>query len=286
MTTGSSKSPLPYIMLVITALLWSTGGFLVKGIEWHPLAIAGFRCFIAATVIRLSLRKPELTWSLPQLGGALCYAATVILYVLANKLTTAANVVLLMYTAPIYVIIFGPWFLRERATGRDWLAVGAVLIGIIVFFFDRLSTEGLTGNLLAMLSGMTFAWMTLFLRRQKHGSPLESVFLGNVLAIIIGLPYFLTEKLPEIDGIMMLLALGIFQLGISYVLYAKAIQKVRAFEAVLITMLEPILNPVWVFLLYGEMPGEWAIVGGVIVLVTVASHGVATTRNNRRESSP
>ncbi len=286
MTTGSSKSPLPYIMLVITALLWSTGGFLVKGIEWHPLAIAGFRCFIAATVIRLSLRKPELTWSLPQLGGALCYAATVILYVLANKLTTAANVVLLMYTAPIYVIIFGPWFLRERATGRDWLAVGAVLIGIIVFFFDRLSTEGLTGNLLAMLSGMTFAWMTLFLRRQKHGSPLESVFLGNVLAIIIGLPYFLTEKLPEIDGIMMLLALGIFQLGISYVLYAKAIQKVRAFEAVLITMLEPILNPVWVFLLYGEMPGEWAIVGGVIVLVTVASHGVATTRNNRGESSP
>ena len=286
MTTGSSKSPLPYIMLVITALLWSTGGFLVKGIEWHPLAIAGFRCFIAATVIRLSLRKPELTWSLPQLGGALCYAATVILYVLANKLTTAANVVLLMYTAPIYVIIFGPWFLRERATGRDWLAVGAVLIGIIVFFFDRLSTEGLTGNLLAMLSGMTFAWMTLFLRRQKHGSPLESVFLGNVLAIIIGLPYFLTEKLPEIDGIMMLLALGIFQLGISYVLYAKAIQKVRAFEAVLITRLEPILNPVWVFLLYGEMPGEWAIVGGVIVLVTVASHGVATTRNNRGESSP
>ncbi len=286
MTTGSSKSPLPYIMLVITALLWSTGGFLVKGIEWHPLAIAGFRSFIAATVIRLAMRKPELTWSPPQLGGALCYAATVILYVLANKLTTAANVVLLMYTAPIYVIIFGPWFLRERATGRDWLAVGAVLIGIIVFFFDRLSTEGLTGNLLAMLSGMTFAWMTLFLRRQKHGSPLESVFLGNVLAIIIGLPYFLTEKLPEIDGIMMLLALGIFQLGISYVLYAKAIQKVRAFEAVLITMLEPILNPVWVFLLYGEMPGEWAIVGGVIVLVTVASHGVATTRNNRGESSP
>lgn len=281
MATGSSKSPLPYIMLVITALLWSTGGFLVKGIEWHPLAIAGFRCFIAATVIRLAMRKPELTWSLPQLGGALCYAATVILYVLANKLTTAANVVLLMYTAPIYVIIFGPWFLRERATGRDWLAVGAVMIGIVVFFFDQLSTEGRTGNLLAVLSGMTFAWMTLFLRRQKRGSPLESVFLGNVLAIIIGLPYFLTEKLPEIDGILMLLALGIFQLGISYVLYAKAIQKVRAFEAVLITMLEPILNPVWVFLLHGEVPGRWAIVGGVIVLATVMLHGLAAAKSSR-----
>ncbi len=283
-TTRSPKSPLPYILLVVTALLWSSGGFLVKGIEWHPLAIAGMRSFIAATVIRLSIRKPELTWSLPQMGGALCYAATVILYVLANKLTTAANVVLLMYTAPIYVIIFGPWFLQERARRQDWLAVGAVMIGIVVFFFDRLSTEGLTGNLLAVLSGMTFAWMTLFLRRQKRGSPLESVFLGNVIATIIGLPFFLTEKLPEIDGILMLLAMGIFQLGVSYVLYAKAIQKVRAFEAVLITMIEPILNPFWVFLLYAEIPGRWALVGGMIVLVTVTSHGMATAKANRQRA--
>ncbi|MEE2876329.1 MAG: EamA family transporter [Candidatus Neomarinimicrobiota bacterium] len=286
MTTGSHKSPPPYIMLIITAVLWSTGGFLVKGIEWHPLAIAGMRSFIAATVILLLIKKPELTWSLPQLGGALCYTATVILYVLANKLTTAANVVLLMYTAPIYVIIFGPWFLRERATRRDWLAVGAVMCGIVIFFFDRFSTEGLIGNLLAVLSGMTFAWMTLFLRRQKRGSPTESVFLGNVLATIIGLPFLLSEKLPEIDGLLMLILLGVFQLGISYVLYTKAIQKVRAFEAVLITMLEPILNPIWVFLLYGEMPGRWAIVGGVIVLITVASHGVTTTKANRQKTKP
>ena len=102
------KSSLPYLMLVITALLWSTGGFLVKGIQWHPVAIAGMRSLIAAAVILIAIRKPELTWSLPQLGGAVCYAGTVILYVIANKLTTAANAVLLMYTAPIYVIIFGP----------------------------------------------------------------------------------------------------------------------------------------------------------------------------------
>jgi drug/metabolite transporter (DMT)-like permease len=271
-------------MLIITALLWSSGGILVKGIEWHPLAIAGMRSFIAAIVIRLSMRKPKFTWSTPQVGGALCYSATVILYVLANKLTTAANVVFLMYTAPIYVIIFGPWFLRERATGQDWLAVGAVMIGIVVFFFDQLSSEGLMGKLLAVLSGMTFAWMTLFLRRQKRSSPLESVFLGNVLAAIIGLPFFLTEKLPEINGILMLLAMGIFQLGISYVLYTKAIQKVRAFEAVLITMLEPILNPLWVFLLYAEIPSLWALVGGVIVLVTVTCQGIATRKANRQQT--
>ncbi len=253
------KSSLPYLMLVITALLWSTGGFLVKGIQWHPVAITGMRSLIAAAVILIAIRKPELTWSLPQLGGAVCYAGTVILYVIANKLTTAANAVLLMYTAPIYVIIFGPWFLKEKASRRDWLAVGAVMVGIVVFFMDKLSPEGFLGNMLAVLSGVSFAWMTLFLRKQKRGSPVESVFLGNLLAAVIGLPFFLREELPEINGILMLIALGTFQLGFSYVLYTKAIQKVRAFEAVLITMLEPVLNPVWVFLLLGEVPaiGPW-----------------------------
>tara|TARA_B100000678_G_scaffold76712_1_gene63190 strand:+ start:95 stop:895 length:801 start_codon:yes stop_codon:yes gene_type:complete len=265
-------------MLVVTALLWSTGGFLVKGIHWHPVAIAGMRSLIAATVILIVIRKPELTWSLPQLGGAVCYAGAVILYVIANKLTTAANVVLLMYTAPIYVIIFGPWFLKEKASGKDWLAVGIVMVGISIFFIERLSPEGFWGNVLAVLSGLSFAWMTLFLRKQKRGSPVESVFLGNLLAAVIGLPFFFKEELPEINGILMLVALGTFQLGISYVLYAKAIQKVRAFQAVLITMLEPILNPLWVFLLQGEVPGKWALAGGAIVMVTVVFHGLTTGR--------
>ena len=273
-----SKSSLPYLMLVVTALLWSTGGFLVKGIQWHPVAIAGMRSLIAATVILIVIRKPKLTWSLPQLGGAVCYAGAVILYVIANKLTTAANVVLLMYTAPIYVIIFGPWFLKEKASGKDWLAVGIVMVGISIFFIERLSPEGFLGNVLAVLSGLSFAWMTLFLRKQKRGSPVESVFLGNLLAAVIGLPFFFKEELPEINGILMLVALGTFQLGISYVLYAKAIQKVRAFQAVLITMLEPILNPLWVFLLQGEVPGKWALAGGAIVMVTVVFHGLTTGR--------
>ena len=272
------KSSLPYLMLVITALLWSTGGVLVKGIQWHPVAIVGMRSLIAAAVILIAIRKPELTWSLPQLGGAVCYAGTVILYVIANKLTTAANAVLLMYTAPIYVIIFGPWFLKEKASRRDWLAVGAVMVGIVVFFMDKLSPEGFLGNMLAVLSGVSFAWMTLFLRKQKRGSPVESVFLGNLLAAVIGLPFFLREELPEINGILMLIALGTFQLGFSYVLYTKAIQKVRAFEAVLITMLEPVLNPVWVFLLLGEVPGNWALAGGTIVMATVVLHGLAASR--------
>ncbi|HHZ80825.1 MAG TPA: DMT family transporter [Candidatus Marinimicrobia bacterium] len=272
------KSSLPYLMLVITALLWSTGGFLVKGIQWHPVAITGMRSLIAAAVILIAIRKPELTWSLPQLGGAVCYAGTVILYVIANKLTTAANAVLLMYTAPIYVIIFGPWFLKEKASRQDWLAVGAVMVGIVVFFMDKLSPEGFLGNMLAVLSGVSFAWMTLFLRKQKRGSPVESVFLGNLLAAVIGLPFFLREELPEINGILMLIALGTFQLGFSYVLYTKAIQKVRAFEAVLITMLEPVLNPVWVFLLLGEVPGNWALAGGTIVMATVVLHGLAASR--------
>jgi len=275
----SSKSSLSYLMLVVTAILWSTGGFLVKFIQWHPVAIAGMRSLIAATVILIIIKKPVLTWSLPQLGGAICYAGTVTLYVIANKLTAAANVVLLMYTAPIYVIIFGPWFLKEKASSKDWLAVGIVMVGISIFFIERLSPEDFLGNVLAVLSGLSFAWMTLFLRKQKRGSPMESVFLGNLLAAVIGLPFFLKEEIPEINGILMLIALGTFQLGISYVLYVKALQKVQAFQAVLITMLEPILNPLWVFLLQGEVPGRWALLGGAILMVTVVFHGLTTGRN-------
>ncbi|MBF90010.1 MAG: EamA family transporter [Candidatus Marinimicrobia bacterium] len=277
------KQSLFYSMLIITALLWSTGGILIKGIIWNPMAIAGTRSFIAGIIIWFALGKPKLTWSIYQIGGAICYSATVILYVLANKMTAAANVVLLMYTAPIYIIIFGPWFLKEKFAIRELYIVIIVIIGIIIFFFENLSPEGLIGNILATISGLTFAWMTLFLRRQKRKSPSESVLLGNFLTAIICLPFFFCEQLPDYKGIVMLTIMGVFQLGISYVLYARAIQKVRAIDAVLITSLEPILNPIWVFLIYTEYPGKWTLVGGFIVMTTILFHAITEIRYSKKK---
>jgi len=258
------------VFLVLAALLWSLGGILIKLIDWNPLAIAGVRSGIAALLILTILRRPQLNWSFPQVGGAISYAVTVILFVIANKLTTAANAILLQYTAPIYVALFGAWFLKEKTSWLDWLTIFFVLGGMTLFFIDDVTTGGLLGNILAIFSGVAFACLVLFMRKQKNESPLESVFWGNVLTALVGLP-FMFQSMPNTSSWIGLLLLGIFQLGLSYILYSIAIKQVRALEAILIPVVEPILNPVWVFLLLGEIPGPWALVGGAIVLLSVTA---------------
>ena len=241
---------------------------MIKLVDWNPLAIAGTRSAIAALLIWAFRRRVRLNWSLAQLGGAVCYAATVVLFVLANKWTTAANAILLQYTAPIYVALLSYWFLRERIGKWDIAAITATFGGMILFFLDDLSTGGIVGNFVAILSGIAFAGTALFLRKQKDGSPVESVFLGNIIAFLIGVPFMLQSS-PDATGWLGLILLGVFQLGCSYILYAEAIKYVTALEGILIPIIEPVLNPIWVFLLLGEIPGQWAVCGGIIVLLSI-----------------
>lgn len=254
-------------------VLWSMGGLLIKWVQWNPLAIAGARSAIATLVLLAFLRRPRFSWSYVQIGGAIAYAATVIMFVAATKLTTAANAILLQYTAPIYAALFGVWFLGERVTGRDWTIIAIVIGGMALFFFDRLTVGGLWGNVLALASGVTYAATAIFLRKQKDGSPLESVLLGNVLTALIGLP-FMFQGAPGGSTWIGLILLGVFQLGLSYVLYSAALKRIAVLEAVLITVIEPILNPLWVFLVIGETPGQWAILGGLIVLAAITGRYV------------
>jgi len=220
-------------LLFVTAVLWSLGGVLIKSVAWHPLAIAGARSAIASLVILLYLGKPEISWSWPQIAGALAYAGTVILFVTATKLTTAANAILLQYGAPIYVVFLGKWFLNEEASREDWWAVVAVLGGMVLFFFDQLQWGSLLGNIIAVLSGWSFAFLIIFMRMQKDSSPLESVLIGNIFAALIGLP-FMFEYLPPPGVWVNLIFLGTVQLGLSYILYSIAIKGVTALEASLI----------------------------------------------------
>jgi drug/metabolite transporter (DMT)-like permease len=256
------------LFLVMAAVLWSSGGLLIKLVDWNPLAIAGTRSVIASLVILAFRRRARLDWSLAQLGGAICYAGTVILFVLANKWTTAANAILLQYTAPIYVAVLSYWFLRERIGKWDIAAIAATIGGMILFFLDDLSRGGIWGNFIAILSGIAFAGTALFLRKQKDSSPLGSVFLGNIIAFLVGIPFILQSS-PGAAGWLGLVLLGVFQLGCSYILYAEALKSVTALEGILIPIIEPILNPVWVFLLLGEKPGKWAVAGGLIVLISI-----------------
>lgn len=272
-TAGKSPKLRGVLLLIITALLWSTGGIGVKWIDWNPLAIAGVRSGISAIVIFTVFRKSPWTWNRPLIYGALSYTVMVFTFVTATKLTTAANAILLQYTSPIYVAILGAIFLQEKPHLNDWLTIGIASGGMLLFFQDQMSPGNLTGNLLAIAGGMATAILTVSLRAQKDGSPFGSVILGNILCFLCGFPFMLDGS-PGMGGWLVLVALGCFQLGLSYVLYSYAIKYVTALEAAVITMIEPLLNPLWVFLLLGERPGFWAITGGVIIITGIMARYV------------
>jgi drug/metabolite transporter (DMT)-like permease len=274
-------------LMAATALCWSLGGLLIKSVAWPPLAVAGGRGLIAAAFLAVFAPRFRFTWSAAQIGGAVAYAATTILFVTANKLTTAANAILLQYTAPVWIALFGAWFLGERATRADWLTIVVVFGGMGLFFCDDLQFAGFAGNLVALASGVAFASMTLLLRKQKGTSAVESIFLGNLLAGVIGLPFIVQSGLlPNPASWVALGLLGTVQLGVSYLLYARAIRHVTALEAVLIPVIEPILNPIWVLLALGERPGPLSLLGGVIVLAAVTARMIHSLRTTPVTSVP
>lgn len=254
--------------MALAAILWSAGGVLIKWIDWHPMSIAGGRSIIAAMVIWLAFRKEKLSFSKPQLAGAVAYCSCVTLFVIATKLTTAANAILLQYTAPIYVALLSGWLLGETVSRRDWYTIFFVCCGMLFFFLDKVTAGGMLGNLYAIASGVSFALFTLFMRMQKDGSPYGSVLLGNVLTFVLSLSFW-SGNAMDVTNVIGISLLGVFQLGVSYVLYSYAIRYVEALEATLITSIEPILNPIWVFLLFSEQPGLYSMIGGLIVLSAI-----------------
>lgn len=276
-----NEHPRAVLQLLVAALLWSLGGLLIKSVDWPPLAVAGGRGVIAAVFLLLTNRPLRFTFSRVQVLAAVAYAACTMSFVAATKLTTAANAILLQYTAPVWVALFGAWFLGERATRFDWATIAAVLGGMALFFAEGLDFANTAGNLVAVFSGLAFASMTLALRSQKDGSPVESIILGNFLTFLCGLPSMFASPLPSATGLGALAALGILQLGCSYWLYARAIRHVSALEAVLIPVIEPVLNPVWVFVFQGERPSPLALLGGAIVLGAVTIRALHAIRSSR-----
>jgi drug/metabolite transporter (DMT)-like permease len=264
-------------MLVITSVLWSLGGVFIKWVDLHPIAIAGARSGISALVTLVFLRKPHFTWSFPQLGGAVAYSATIILFVIATKTTTAANAILLQYTAPIYVALMGAWFLKERTGWLDWVTIFCTMGSMVLFFIDEVSVGDPLGNVYAIISGVCFAGLVVFMRKQKDGSSMESILLGNILTAIIGIP-FIAGSSPDSSDWFGLIILGVFQLGIPYILYSKAAKHVTALEMTLIPIIEPILNPFWVFLFMDEVPGIWTIIGGCLLLFFVTVRMILVQR--------
>jgi drug/metabolite transporter (DMT)-like permease len=262
------------------ALCWSLAGVLFKHVEWPGLAAAGGRGLIAALfLLAVSWRTLRFTWSPLQLGAAAAYAACTVLFTLANKMTTAANAILLQYTAPVWVALLGAWLLGERTTRLDWLTIAAVLAGLGVFFYEGLQVGQISGLVVALASGLGFAVMTILMRKQKDTSAVESIILGNLIGFLVGAPALWSAPSLPASGWLALGLLGAIQLGLAYYLYAKAIRHVTALEAVLIPVLEPILNPLWVMIDMGEKPSRFALIGGAMVLGAVTTRAVASLRS-------
>jgi drug/metabolite transporter (DMT)-like permease len=270
------------VLLLLAALFWSLGGVLIKSIDWNPVAIAGARSLIAVFLIAILRPSVFHKFSWAAVFGGLAFTVTVVLFVIATKLTTAANAIFLQYTSPIYIALLSPWLLGERVRRLDWLLIGIAFAGIALFFCDGLSLAGTWGVIAALVSGASYGWLTMLMRREKSASPEAAVFIGNLMTVIVAAP----AMWPTVNlghNWPWLIALGVIQLAIPYLLYAKAIRHVRALDASIISMIEPILNPIWVMFAVGERPARWSIVGGCIVLGTSLLRSILASRESSAE---
>lgn len=285
-----SKTTKASLLLALTAIMWSIGGLFIKMVNWHPLAIAGMRSLIASTVFiaYLVYKKEKLMINKKTLLCGLALAATMLLFVCSNKLTTSANAVVLQSSSPVHIIWISCLFYKQRYTVRDYIAVGITMGGIILFFCDSLTPGNLLGNILALISGVTMATMTVLTNRLPDShSASSALMLGHIFTALVGLPFLLAPG-NEFTGtsFLCLAVLGIVQLGIPYLLYGLCAQSTPPLLCSLIVMLEPLLNPVWVFLAVGELPGLFALIGGVIVLVTVTVWCIGSTRTAAKAKLP
>jgi len=261
-------------LLVLTGLLWSTGGFLIKLISWPPMIIAGFRSGLTALIIIIYSKPSTLKFSFNTWAGALCYTLMVICFVSANKITTAGNVILIQFTAPVYVALFSFSFLGEKSTKIDWIAIFIILLGLGFFFIDEISFNQLWGKILALLSGFGFAGLTLFMRKQKHGRPIDSVLLGNIITFLLCVPFYFDGISYDVRSWSLILFLGIIQLGLPYILYSIAIRHVSALDAIIYPVVEPICSPVFALLFLGEYMSATAQIGGALVILGIVGRGL------------
>lgn len=269
------------LLVVAAALLWSTGGLAIKLVPLSALGVAFWRSFVSAIFLVVVFRPARARWRHASIATSLIYALMILSFVSATKMTTAANAIFLQYTGPLYVLAFAPFLLKERFRRVDAVAVAVALAGMSLFFVGRLDPGALAGNLVAVVAGFFFGLVILFLRRDAAGDAIPSVIAGNFLAAALAFPFARGHLALDGRGILLVLFLGIVQMGISYVLFVRGLTVVPAAEASLLGMLEPMFNPLWAFLGLGEKPSAWALLGGAIVLCAVAGRTIAGARMRR-----
>jgi drug/metabolite transporter, DME family len=290
--TGSSNSSTktktvsPLLLVVGAAILWSTGGLFIKAIHLSAFELSFGRSLLAAITIVILTRREGFGINRISAITAVLYSALLILFVLATKLTTAANAIFLQYTAPVYVLILEPIFYKEKFRMRDLVTVAACIAGMSLFFVGKLRPQDVMGNLVALASGVCFALFFLLLRHSKarNVNRASSAIYGNLIVVLICAPAFFgaVERGISPRDWAGIAYLGIVQIGFAYLLFTLAMARgVRSLDAGIIGYIEPVLNPVWVFLFIGERPSGWAIVGGAIIVTSVIVHMFTEAKTKR-----
>lgn len=292
MAAHSAKGSL---LILVAALFWSTGGFFIKSIQLDAYSISLWRSAFAAMtlavfynlMVKKEIRKQS-RWLSPQIiVTSIVYAALLILFVMATKLTTSANAIFLQFTAPIYVLFFEPIINKTKLKSGDIIAVVITIGAMALFFVGQFDSRSVLGNILALSSGLFFACYTLLLKHERTGEAgmWQSVIIGHIFIVlamgsmaIVGV----IDPLPHTSNeLLMLVFLGVLQIGIPYSLFTLGIHSVSALDALLLSMLEPVLNPVWVFIGIGEQPSIYALTGGTIILAMVGIRAWLALRSNR-----
>jgi drug/metabolite transporter (DMT)-like permease len=276
----------PLLLVLGAAILWSTGGLFIKATDLSAFELSFGRSLLAGITIAIFTRREGFGINRISAVTSVLYAALIILFVLSTKLTTAANAIFLQYTAPVYVLLLEPIFYKEKFRGRDFITVAACVAGMSLFFVGKLRPEDVAGNLLALASGVCFALYFLLLRHSKARdvNRASSAIYGSLMVVIIGAPSFFGAMKRGISGqdLALISYLGIVQIGFAYLLFTAAMARgVRSLDAGIVGYIEPVLNPIWVFLFIGERPSGWAIVGGTIIITSVIIHTLIETKSKR-----
>ena len=278
-----------YVSVLAAAVFWSTSGLCIKLLPWHPVVITGLRSLIAAgfiLIVRLLFPPPKEAKNrpFPLWAGAVSYALTMLTFVIANKLTTSANAILLQYSAPVWAAIFGWFLVKEKPRWEHWAALVLIGAGLFLFFAGSggLGAGALLGDGLALFSGMLFGAQSVFLRMLKDDNPSDAMFIAHLLCAAVSVPFIIMYP-PFLSAVSVstIIYMGIIQLGLASLLFAYGLKKISAVQAMLTAVLEAVLNPLWVLLINGEKPALSALAGGLMIIIAVVFSSLV---GRRRES--
>lgn len=279
------KENIAMIEMLICATLWSIAGIFIKLIPWNGFAIAGMRSLIAflTFMVYMGIKHLKLIINRETVIAGVFSALVYTCFTVSNKLTTAANAIVLQFTSPVFIVVFTALIFKTKIKKRDLAVVALTLIGITLCFLDQMEGGHLLGNFTSVAAGMFMAGMFIAVGNQEGQLRFSSIALGHLFTFFIGLPFIIATK-PVISALAVesILILGIFQLGISYILYVKSTEYCPPLACCLLGVVEPLLNPVWVLIFNGERPGILAFIGAAIVLISVTVW-CATGQNKNSE---